>query len=120
VLLDEPGADDERLDELTRRLRNELRELENLDDERTRTSGSPDGARGMDAATLGSLLVTLAQPQALQALVSTLRAWLGRTPDPARRVRVELDGDVLELSAATADQQDQLVSAFLARHGTPA
>jgi hypothetical protein len=37
---------------------------------------------------------------------------------PDRRVPLEMDGDVLESSGATPEQQQQLVDEWLARRGT--
>lgn len=51
---------------------------------------------------------------ALGAVVSAIRRWLGR--GGRRTVRLEIDGDVLELSEATAEDQDRLVAFFVSRH----
>ena len=45
-----------------------------------------------------------------------MRRWLARG-DRNRRVRLEIGGDVLELSDATAEDQEKLINVFLARHG---
>jgi hypothetical protein len=117
VLLDEDGADPERLETLTGHLR---RELDQLDVEAVRplTSGeAPAGTRGLDAVTVGGLLVALGSSSTgLAAVVTAVRSWLARSPGPARTVRVELGGDVLELSQASAAEQDRLVELFLSRH----
>ncbi len=41
--------------------------------------------------------------------------WVSRGRD--RTVKLQIDGDVLELSRATAEEQSRAVEAFLARHG---
>lgn len=64
-------------------------------------------------AFLGS---TLVQSRAdASALLGGLRHWTR----PGRVVRLELDGDALELSQESAADQERLVELFLERHGTP-
>jgi hypothetical protein len=117
LLLEEDGADAERVDLLTGHLR---RELAQLDVERVSplpAGQAPPGTRGLDAATVGGLLVALGQSAtALTAVVSAIKGWLARSPGPARTVRLELGGDVLELSQASASDQDRLIELFVQRH----
>jgi putative alpha-1,2-mannosidase len=76
------------------------------------------GMRGFDVATIGGLLVTVGQStQALQTIVTTVRAWLGRGGSAHRSVRVEIGGDVLELADASTEDQEKLVDLFLRKHG---
>ena len=120
LLLSEDGADAERLDAVTRTLR---RELDELDVERVTqlTAGeAPEGTRAIEVAAVGALLVTLGNSaQALSKVVGAIRDWLGRTPGPVRTVRLELGGDVLELSQASVTEQDRLVELFVSRHAEP-
>jgi hypothetical protein len=113
----EDGADAERVDALTGHLR---RELAQLDVERVSPlSGgeAPPGTRGIDVAAVGGLMVVLGQSAtALSAVVAAIKGWLSRSPGPARTVRLELGGDVLELSQASASDQDRLVELFVQRH----
>jgi hypothetical protein len=115
LALDEHGADAERLDQLTRLLAEELRQLDVQDVSRT-TGPAPAGTRALDAVTLNTLAVTLLGSGGLTALVTAARAWLGRGQQSPRSVRLEVDGDVLELSGASDAEQDRLVSLFLSRH----
>ncbi len=119
LLLEEDGADPERVDLLTGHLR---RELAQLDVERVGplpAGEAPPGTRGLDVAAVGGLLVVLGQSAtALTAVVAAIRGWLARSPGPARTVRVELGGDVLELSQASASDQDRLIELFVQRHAS--
>ena len=119
LLVTEDGADAERVDLLTGHLR---RDLDQLDVEQVSplpAGEAPPGTRAMDAATVGGLLVALGQSgTALAAVVSAIRGWLARSPGPARTVRVELGGDVLELSQASASDQDRLIELFVQRHAS--
>jgi hypothetical protein len=121
LLLEEDGADAERVDVLTGHLR---RELAQLDVERVGplpAGDAPPGTRALDAAVLGGLLVTLGQSGAgLAAVITAIRGWLARSPGPVRTVRLELGGDAIELSQASADQQDRLIELFVARHAPEA
>jgi hypothetical protein len=118
--LTEDGADAERLDALTRFLRQELIQLDVDDVTAFPADEPPLGARGLDAVMVGGLLVDLGSAaQGLSAVVSAVRAWLTRGGRTHRSVRLELGGDVLELSDASAADQDQLIRLFVSRHFTP-
>jgi hypothetical protein len=113
----EEGADDERLDALTGFLRQELLQL-NVDDVSVLPVGEPPpGARGWDAAAIGGLLVTVGSAaHGLGDVISATRAWLMRGDRSHRAVRLEMDGDTLELSDATATDQERLIGLFIDRH----
>lgn len=116
VLLSEDGADPERVDTLTGFLRGELLDLD-VDTVKALRSGDPPvGARAGEALAVGGLLVSLATSDQLRAVVQTVRRWLSRGAGVARTVRLEVDGDVLELRHASAADQARLVELFIARH----
>ena len=120
VTLSERGADAARLDVLHRRFLAELRQVDDVDARVTAPAAAERGTRGFDAATLNALAVTLLGSGGLTALVASVRGWLGRGHDEPRSVRLEIGGDVIELSGATTDEQERLLSVFLARHETAA
>ncbi|HEX8073365.1 MAG TPA: hypothetical protein VF545_00145 [Thermoleophilaceae bacterium] len=109
----EGDAPAEELDQLTLALRQELLELDVDAVDRPRAEAPPPGARAAEVLGLGGLVITLA-PQLLGTVLATLRSWLSR--DGGRSAKLQLGDDVLELSNATPDQQDQMIAAFLARH----
>lgn len=119
--LSEDGADGERIDALTGRLRQELLQLD-VEDVRPLPAGAaPPGSRAFDVAMVGGLLVTLGQSaETLGPVVRAIRGWLGRGQETRRTVRLEIGGDVLELSEATAADQQRLVDLFVTRHATVA
>ena len=108
-------ASDEEVDRLTGRLREELLELD-VDDVRRAAAGeAPEGARAVDPEALGHLLVTVATaPATLRAVVGTVRAWLARSA--ARSVRLELDGDVIEVTGVSSADQQRLIDVWIERH----
>jgi hypothetical protein len=118
VTISEPGADSERLDELTRLLRTELGEVA---DDVTSVSGgqAPDGTRALDIAMVGALLVGVkGSLESVTAIVSAVRSWLKRGTSP-RVVELTLAGNTLRLDAATDEQQQQLIDEFVrAVHAT--
>jgi membrane-associated two-gene conflict system component 1 (EACC1) len=108
-----PEAEQDELERVTRQLRDELLELP-VDDIRFPEDGpAPPGAKG-DVASIGELVVTLASGGVLPTLVGSVLAWLTR--DRSRKVVIELNGDRLELSGASPEQQHALVAAWLDRH----
>ena len=113
----EPGADAEEVERLGRQLRSELRELD-VDDVRTVDGASPppSGAKGVDAASLTELLVTLSGAGGVVAtVVASVRDWLGRR-SAGHKVSVTIDGDTLELDSATAAERAELIDTFVRRH----
>ncbi len=116
--LSEHGADPQRLDQVTGYLRQELLALDVDSVSALRLGPPPAGSRALDPAAVGALLVTLSQSTtAVQTILAAVRGWLGRGgPAVQRSVRVEIDGDVLELADATGEEQDRLVALFLSRH----
>ena len=117
VHLSEDGADAERLDALTGFLRQELLQLDVEDVTPLRAGEPPPGSRVFDVVAVGGLLVTISRSaEGLRSVVSAIRKWLARGEGTRRAVRLELDGDVLELSEATAADQERLIGLFVGRH----
>lgn len=114
--LGESGADDARLDLLHRQVRAQLDDVPELEVAVGRPAATPDGARGVDAATVSTLAVAILGSGGLSALMAAIREWLDRGHAAPRSVRLEISGDVLELSGASPDEQERLVDAFIARH----
>ncbi len=115
--LAEDGADDARLAELTRYLRSELLQL-NVENVTALPGGqAPPGSRAFGLAEISGLLVTLGQSaDGLRSVVSAITAWVSRGDGARRTVRLELDGDALELSHASVADQDRLIGLFVSRH----
>ena len=114
IELFEPDADLEALDELTRSLREELLELD-VDSVSPPTAGpAPAGSKGLELAAIGALLVQVkGSVQMVSAVVTAVRSWLQRGSSPNRTLKVTVDGRTLELSAATAEQQQRVVDEFV-------
>jgi hypothetical protein len=117
IQLSEDGADAERLDTLTGYLRRELSELD-VDDVTALAAGPPPaGSRATDAAAVGGLMIALgSSADGLRAVVTAIRAWLSRGSGVRRTIRLELGGDALELSQASAADQERLIGLFISRH----
>lgn len=116
VDLFEAGADAGRQAELARFLREELLQLE-VEDVRPVVGGPvPAGARGVEATAVASLIVAMGQAATgLRAVIGAVRSWLARG-DAARSVRLEIDGDVLEISRVSRAHEARLVDVFIQRH----
>jgi hypothetical protein len=115
--LSEDGADPERVAVLAGYLRAELLQLDIGDVTAIRAGEPPPGARGSEVSVAGGLLVAIGQAaDSLRSVVLAVRDWLSRGERSGRVVRLELDGDVLELSQASAADQDRLIELFIGRH----
>jgi hypothetical protein len=115
VWIDADEADVEEIDELTRQLRRALLELDIVAAEPAPAGQAPPDAKAVEALALGGLIVSLVNASGLLAsVVDAIQSWVaGRGP---RSVRLELDGDVLEVSGISSRRQDQLIDVWLDRH----
>jgi len=115
VLEPEPGTDPEDRERLGRQLRDELRALD-VDGVTPVESVPPAGAKSGAGASLAEWLVTLsAGGGVFVTLVATLKDWLARRSE-AHRVTLTIDGDTLELSAASPVERAELIETFVRRH----
>ncbi|SHN87861.1 hypothetical protein SAMN05660350_04256 [Geodermatophilus obscurus] len=108
-------TDAQEMDELAHSLRQDLLDVDGIDDARPATAGpAPTGTKAGEALQVGALAVSMA-PVALQGVIDVVRHWSSRRP--VRKVSVTIGDDTLTLEGATVAQQEQLVAAFLDRHG---
>ncbi|MGH3770047.1 MAG: hypothetical protein ACRDRW_01370 [Pseudonocardiaceae bacterium] len=110
-----PETDAEELDELAAQLREQLLELDIERADRTTADQAPPGARAGELLVAGALTVLLAQSSGLlTALVETVRSWICR--GSGRSVKLEIDGDVLEVTGITRADQRELIETWIDRH----
>jgi hypothetical protein len=109
-----PDTDAEEVAEATLRLRRELLDLDVEAVDPPQAGEPPPGTRAVELAALGALAVTLAQSQLLGPVVAAVRSWLAGAPQ--RSIKLELDGDVLELSGVSSKEQRRLTDEWLRRH----
>jgi hypothetical protein len=111
-----PDYDAEELLELSQGLRGELLELDLGAIGLASDGGAPGGAKGAELLAFGGLAIPLIglRSPILRAVVDTTVAWLGR--QQARSVKLTLDGDTLEVTGASSDEQSRLVEQWIARH----
>lgn len=116
ILLTEEEASAEQLAELAGRLRRELLQLDVDDVTPVRSTGAPPGARGWDTAQVGALLVILNQSAtALGTVIGAVRRWRDRCRERPI-IRLEIDGDVLEISETSPDLSARAFELFADRH----
>ena len=69
----------------------------------------------MELLALGGLVVQfILQPGVLTSIVDGVRSWLQR--QSARSVKLTLDGDSLEVTGVSSEEQDRLVELWIARN----
>ena len=112
----EAGADAEETDRLGRSLRRELRSLDVDDVTPVPAGAAPHGSKGIDAASATELLVTLSASGGVVAtVVATVKDWLARRSG-GHKVTLTIDGDTLELDAASPAERAELIDTFVRRH----
>jgi hypothetical protein len=103
------------VEEATARLRRELLSLDVDSVERAPGGAAPEGTRAVDLASIATLIVTVAQgAAALAPLVTAVQAWLAARSSGT--VKLEIDGDKIEIPARMTPVQQRAVDAWLARH----
>jgi hypothetical protein len=108
------ATDLEEVLELTDLLRAELVELDVAEVVPVGTSPAPEDAKGI-SALVGMLALRLGSAEALRAVLAAVRSWAQRSQ---REVEVSYGGEVLKVTGATAEQQDRIIDAWLARHAS--
>ncbi len=115
----DPEADDKELNELTESLRQDLLALDVDSVSRPRLAPAPEGSKGLDVAAVGAILVALkSSVDVATQVVSAVRSWMHRTKGSTQTLKLTMNGQTLELSSATVDQQQQLLDAFVAAAAT--
>jgi hypothetical protein len=110
----EDRADDAQLETLSAALRRELMALEVEDVERIRAGQPPPGARAVEVAAVGALLVIFKESaQLVTGIVTAVRSWLQAAP-PGRSVELSMGDTTLKVTSATPAQQDMLIAEFVA------
>ena len=110
-----PDTDSEELAALVQRLRAELLDLDVDRVEPLAAGEAPEGAKGVELLALGGLVVQfILQPGVLTSIVDGVRSWLQR--QSARSVKLTLDGDSLEVTGVSSEEQDRLVELWIARN----
>jgi len=76
---------------------------------------APSGTRSAGMFVAGVLTVLLARSsELLGKLIDVVQSWLSSSG--ARSVRLEIDGDVLEVTGITRGDQRELIQAWIDRH----
>jgi uncharacterized protein YidB (DUF937 family) len=111
-----PDADAEEVAEATAQLRRELLELD-VDSVKVPEGGPPPpGSKAAEVLAIGSLIVTLVKSTGLGAVVHTIQSWISRQQQ--RSVKLAIDGDTLEVTGVSSDEQRRLIDEWIARHAT--
>jgi len=117
--LSEEGADAERVTLLTGYLRAELLPLDVVEDvSAVPADEPPPGARVFAVAAVGVLLIALGQLVAVCGRWCLISDRLRPGEGTGWAVRLELGGGALELSQASAAEQERLIELFIRRHAT--
>ncbi|MGB8202813.1 MAG: hypothetical protein WCF33_24535, partial [Pseudonocardiaceae bacterium] len=75
----------------------------------------PPGARAGEMLLAGALTVILAQSsKLLTALIETVQSWVSQ--GGGRSVKLDIDGDVLEVTGITRKDQRELIQIWIDRH----
>jgi hypothetical protein len=115
--IEDEHGDREELGRLAEALRRELLDLDVGAVQQPSAGQAPEDSRAFDIAALGTLVVALAKSELLAAIVGAVTAWL--TNRGQQTVKLEVDGDVLELTGLPSRERRRLTEEWLGRR-TPA
>jgi hypothetical protein len=108
-------SDAEELAELAVQLREQLLELDIERADPATAGQAPPGTRAGEIFVAGALTVMLAlSKKLLTALTETVQSWVSLSG--GRSVKLELDGDVLEVTGITRRDQRELIQVWIDRH----
>jgi hypothetical protein len=110
-----PDADKAELGKLVGWLRDELSDTDIQWVDVPSQGPAPVGAKAMEVLAVGKLVVAVTRSVAsLQSVVSAVRSWVGRSE--VHSVKISLDGDVLEVTGVSDEDQRRLIDAWVDRH----
>lgn len=110
--------DDDALADCAAMLGEELSELDVDEVGGAAIGDAPPAAKGVELLAVGALVVKFVRSrQLLGKLVDTVRDWLSR--NDADSVRLEIDGDVIEIKGASDAERKALVDHWVQRHAGP-
>jgi hypothetical protein len=113
VMVDDSDAED--VARATSQLRQELLGLDVETVQAPMTLAPPPGSRSAaDVVALGALAVNLTDPQVLGAVITAIKSWL--TGSSRRSIKMEIGGDVLQLTGVSSHEQRRLTDEWLDRH----
>jgi hypothetical protein len=115
IEIQEEDASPEELDRLAEGLSRELSDLD-VDRVSKATAGdAPPGTRAFEIAAVGALIVEFARStEILSKVVNVIKSWLGNRQHQS--IKIQVDGDTLEIAGASSEQQEQVIQAWIERH----
>lgn len=109
------SLDSEGLQNLTLQLREEILELDVEDAKLGRLATAPDGSKVVEPFSLGTIVVTLlAAGGVITTLINAIQSWLTR--HDRRSITLEIDGDKLQITGISSEEQQRLTNLWLQRH----
>ena len=107
LLVQDTELDIDRLDELTRNLMRDLRDLGAEYVEQTRGGEIPEGAKGLESLLVGGLTLS-ALPQLLPKLFEFLQVWVQRPNTRTVKIKIE-NGPEVEFTPQKRMTPDEIV-----------
>lgn len=105
------------VEELSRRLRAELLQLDVESIAAVPGPPAPTGAKAGDPLSWSTLALTLVSSGGvLTTLIGTLRDWLVRQSTPVG-IEISIGGDSIKLEKSSTEERRQLIDMFIERHG---
>lgn len=103
------------LERLTRALRNEILQIDEVTAVDQASAGpAPEGTKALELIAIGTLIVQVASTfEAVDKVVRVIRGWLAGRSSEVPPVKLSVGGNTIEF-VPDKDQQDELVRQFMA------
>lgn len=103
-------ATEEDIDQMTRQLLSELREIDVESAELAKSGPSPAGTKSGDAVTMGSIVIS-ALPTILPAVIGLVQAWAARGQGRTVKFKGKVGGQLIDFEGSS-EELEKLIAAL--------
>src|SRR5215212_7342080 len=110
----EEEDDKQEVDNLSRNLRDDLSNLNQVEDVQLLYEKPPTDSKAFDGVALGSMVVDFVGGGAIKEVTQTVQAWIQRNEN--RSITIETsDGDKIDVKGVSAKDQQKIIDAWVMR-----
>lgn len=110
----EQEDDKQEMDRLSRNLRDDLSNLDQVEDVQLSYETPPPDSKAFDGIALGSMVVDIVSGGAIKEVTQTVQRWIERNEN--RSITLETsDGDKIDVKGISAKDQQKMIDAWIMR-----
>jgi hypothetical protein len=108
----EKEDDKQEIDSLSRNLRDDLSNLDQVEDVQLSYEKPPPDSRALDGVTLGSMVIDIVGGKAVEHITQTVQRWIERNENRTVTI-VGADGQKIELKGVSGKDQGKVIDAWV-------